>query len=161
MGNNNRILAGYSMTFCGHHMILKWGYMHSLRTSCIAFRTVTQPLPAFAITIYNEVEIMCMSSLVSYNVLPTWKTHTQYPCLFSCFMSDRQKDTEVGYLMTLSNAKIMHHPWPINKWVYAGRTGGIILTSKNWSAQRKTCPTAPLSNANPTWTHTSYLQCSI
>jgi hypothetical protein len=62
----------------------------------------------------------------------------------------RQTDTEVVFLMTLSNAKIMHYLWPMNEWVHAGRTGRIILTVKNWSAQRKTCPSAPLSNANST-----------
>jgi hypothetical protein len=54
----------------------------------------------------------------------------------------------VVYLMTLSVAMIILY------WRYGGYGAlvGCILTGENWSTLRKSCPSATLSNTNPTWT---------
>jgi hypothetical protein len=52
------------------------------------------------------------------------------------------------YGIAAANRPIIHPPG--DKWIWSN--GGMIVTGEHQRTQRKTCPTATLTTANPTWT---------
>ena len=84
-----------------------------------------------------------------YNTPEVWQAHYRTHCQFlpvSCHLPNKEHN-RCGYLMMLSNVKIIEHQWHTNKQVW--NTSGTIMTCDN----RETHVLDTVSTSNTTRTH--------